>query len=76
MYVVHIKNMTLDQFLSIHQMTNAEFAFKIGRDTSTVSRIRKSKTRPDWQTAAKINAATNGAVTPNDFMPTTPQVAA
>ena len=70
MYQAHIASMNLDQYISSHSLTNAEFASLIGRDTSTVSRLRKNKTLPDWATVAKIYKATNGEVSANDFLPT------
>lgn len=61
--------MKLEAFLSETGITNAAFGRQIGRDASSVSRLRRGETRPDWETAAKIAQATNGAVTANDFMP-------
>lgn len=61
--------MKLDQYLSEHDLTDTAFAALIGRTQSSVSRLRRSETRPDWETLERIQAATNGAVTPNDFLP-------
>ena len=62
-------SMTLDEYLTQHEITDAEFAKRIERDPGTVSRLRRGLTKPDWQTMPRIFDATNGAVTPNDFLP-------
>jgi hypothetical protein len=49
--------MTLDEYLTANK----------GRATSTITRLRKGETRPDWGTADAITAATEGKVQPNDF---------
>jgi transcriptional regulator with XRE-family HTH domain len=59
--------MTLDEYLTANKETAEAFAKRIGRATSTITRLRKGETRPDWGTADAITAATEGKVQPNDF---------
>lgn len=59
--------MTLDEWIKQEALTDAEFGAKIGRDRTTVSRIRREKTCPDPATMQAIVDATGGAVEPNDF---------
>lgn len=58
----------LEAYLEANKLTDAEFAALIGKDRSSVTRLRTLKTKPTWDTAQRIAAATNGAVTPNDFI--------
>lgn len=62
-------SMTLDEYLTSKEITDADFAKRIERDPGTVSRLRRGLTKPDWQTLPRILDATNGEVTPNDFLP-------
>jgi transcriptional regulator with XRE-family HTH domain len=61
--------MRLDQYLSHIGVSDAEFGARIGRSRSAISRLRRGKTTPDWNTVSRIVVATNGAVTANDFLP-------
>jgi transcriptional regulator with XRE-family HTH domain len=61
--------MKLSEWLTLKEISDADFGVMIGRSRSAVSRLRREETQPDWETAAKIRDATNGAVTPNDFLP-------
>ena len=45
-----------------------ELAPLIKRDRATVSRIRRGKMRPDWETIRLIDKVTNGLVQANDFV--------
>lgn len=58
----------LESYLEANRLTDAEFAALIGKDRSSVSRLRAGETKPTWDTAQRIAAATSGAVTPNDFI--------
>lgn len=64
-----MRPMQLSEYLSQHNLTQKAFAALIDRDISTVSRLARGETRPDWSTVAAIEKATNGAVTANDFTP-------
>lgn len=61
--------MTLDEYLTSKNITDAAFAGIISRDPATVGRLRRGITKPDWETLPRIVEATEGAVTPNDFLP-------
>lgn len=63
--------MKLATYLAERDLTDAEFAAFIGRHASTVCRLRKGETQPDWKTVEVILQATDGAVTPNDFLSNT-----
>lgn len=59
--------MTLEQFRQIQGYTNNRLAVLVGVDKSTISRIRRGVTKPTPETARKIIALTNGAVTMGDL---------
>jgi hypothetical protein len=64
------KGMTkLDQYLAENNLSSPVFADQVGIAASTVWRLRRGDTLPDWETIRRIIAATGGAVTPNDFLP-------
>lgn len=68
MHKVHITGMKLDDYLSREKLTDEAFGSLIGRNQSTVYRLRKGVTKPDWDTVARIIAATGGAVSADDFL--------
>jgi len=53
----------LDTYLSRERIRDAEFADRIGRDRSMVSKIRRGIVRPTIDLAAIIERETNGEVT-------------
>lgn len=59
--------MHLSEYMAAQGLDDDAMAGLIGRSRPTVSRIRRRKTRPDWQTIERIKEATNGAVTADDF---------
>lgn len=61
--------MKLADYLKEKDLTGAEFATRIGRSPSTVSRIARGLHAPDWPTMLAIKAATNDAVRPEDLAP-------
>lgn len=61
--------MKLRQWLDDRDMTATAFAKAAGLDVSTITRVINGERRPDWSTLTKILDATNGEVTPNDFIP-------
>ena len=61
--------MTLNEYLKLHDRNDADFAERIRRDRTTVSRWRRGITRPEWEDVEAIVKATGGAVSPNDFIP-------
>lgn len=67
--------MKLREWLRAHDIKPVAFAAQVGRSPSTISRLLRGLTRPDWETMTAIEHATNGAVTPNDWkgLPADPQ---
>jgi transcriptional regulator with XRE-family HTH domain len=61
--------MKLADYLAERKITPSRFAADVGVPASTISRILSGDRSPSMQILAKINSATNGAVTPNDFLP-------
>lgn len=59
--------MTLADYLREQGLTARDFASRIGRDPSTVSRLARNQTRPTWDTVTAIQKATEGLVGPNDW---------
>ena len=59
--------MTLSEYLETNSLTLEAFGELIGRDKSTVSLLRRGKTKPDRETVDRIHRATDGQVTANDF---------
>lgn len=49
------------------RFSDEEVAAAINRSRATVSRIRRRKVRPDWETIEAITAFTGGLVTATDF---------
>lgn len=48
-------------------LKDEEVADAIGVSRVTVSRIRRKKVRPNWQTIAALNTFSNGKITADDF---------
>jgi transcriptional regulator with XRE-family HTH domain len=59
--------MKLSEYLQLAKVKDAEFALAIGKDRSTVSRLRRTNQRPSAETISAIARETKGAVTANDF---------
>jgi TorA maturation chaperone TorD len=59
--------MRLQAYLEQERLSASQFAGRIGRAVSTVTRIINGETTPEPETIAKIVAATGGAVQPNDL---------
>ncbi len=57
----------LAQYLKSEQMTQREFARRIGVTGATINRYVKGVSRPTWKTMPVIETATNGFVTYRDF---------
>jgi transcriptional regulator with XRE-family HTH domain len=60
--------MTLAEYLHSNGISDAEFASRIGVDTSFVFRLRKNQAGPSLKTLSAIEDATEGAVTLSDFV--------
>lgn len=59
--------MTLADYLNQHSINDDDFAAKIGRDRSSVFRLRKGSHKPPPDLMQKIAEVTDGAVLPNDW---------
>lgn len=62
--------MHLSDYMEAKGLSDDEVATAIGVDRSTVSRLRRSETRPSWKTSLAIREFTNGTVTADDFAET------
>lgn len=60
--------MKLGTYLSERRMTDREFAEKIGRERSRVTRYRQGKATPSFATITAIHNATRGKVSYRDFV--------
>lgn len=58
----------LSDYMAAQKLSDADVAQKIERSRETVSRIRRRKVRPDWDTIDRIEKFSNGEVTANDFV--------
>jgi DNA-binding XRE family transcriptional regulator len=60
--------MKLSQWMLDNGMDDAAFGALVQADRVTISRIRRGRNRPSWTLADRIQTATHGAVTANDFL--------
>jgi predicted transcriptional regulator len=60
--------MTLSEYLGRHSVSVSAFAAKVGVPPSTIWRVIKRQRDPGLDLLGKIMKATDGAVTPNDFL--------
>lgn len=60
--------MNLSDYMTAENLTDEAMAIRIGRSRTTISRLRRGKVLPDWDTMRAILDATNGAVTPDAFL--------
>ena len=63
--------MDLATFLTANGTTEQQIAVAVGCSQSTINKIKHGKVNPSLSILRAISAATNGAVTPNDFLPAT-----
>jgi DNA-binding XRE family transcriptional regulator len=59
--------MHLSHYMAANDLSDLDVAKAIERSRETVSRIRRRKVRPDWETIEKIKDFTKGACTADDF---------
>ena len=64
----------LADYMAANNLNDADVAARIERSRETVSRIRRRKVRPDWETIERIKKFTNGQVTADDFLSLAPEV--
>ena len=61
--------MTLGEYMDRFDLIDREIAEEIGVSQATVNRIRNGVQTPLFETMIRIFDATEGVVTPNDFLP-------
>jgi hypothetical protein len=59
--------MHLSDYMTLKNLDDDTVAAAIKRSRVTVSRIRRRKVRPDWETIAELETFSKGQVTANDF---------
>lgn len=59
--------MTLPEYLAANKLTPAEFAARMRKPVSTVTRLLNGERKPGYELLQAVVEATNGAVQPNDF---------
>lgn len=59
--------MHLADYMAQRGLDDQRVADEVGTDRSTISRIRRRKTRPDWQTIRRLRQWSDGAITASDF---------
>ncbi|MDP2358675.1 MAG: helix-turn-helix transcriptional regulator [Beijerinckiaceae bacterium] len=64
--------MKLQDYLRDRNIKPARFAAELGVPASTVSRLLNGERQPGIKLMERIAGATNGAVSPNDFMDSPP----
>lgn len=61
--------MTLQEYLTDRDIKPSVFAAEIGVPASTITRVLNGERSPGLDLLRTIRDKTNGAVTPNDFLP-------
>ncbi len=59
--------MHLSDYMALKNLKDEQVAEAIRRSRATVSRIRRKKVRPDWETIEAIKDFSAGKVTADDF---------
>jgi hypothetical protein len=59
--------MHLSDYMTLHNLDDDAVAAGIDRTRVTVSRIRRRKLRPNWETIEKIREFTKGESTADDY---------
>jgi transcriptional regulator with XRE-family HTH domain len=62
--------MHLSDYMAEKNLSDEQVATAIRRSRVTVSRIRRKKVRPDWETIEELEKWSRGVITPNDFRET------
>jgi transcriptional regulator with XRE-family HTH domain len=60
--------MKLKEYLALKDMTDSQFSDVLGKDRSVVTKYRLGTVTPPLEVIAKIEKATNGAVSFQDFL--------
>ena len=64
--------MRLADWMSMNGVNDDQMAERVAVDRATISRIRRGKHKPSWPILLRLQEITMGAVTPNDFMKSSP----
>jgi transcriptional regulator with XRE-family HTH domain len=59
--------MHLADYMTSRGLKDEQVADAIRRTRATVSRIRRRKVRPDWETIEALREFSNGVITADDF---------
>lgn len=59
--------MHLSEYMASKSLSDDQVADAIKRSRATVSRIRRRKVRPDWDTIEALREFSDGIVTADDF---------
>ena len=59
--------MHLSTFMQSRNLSDKQVAEAIGAKRETISRIRRRKMRPGWETIQRLRVFTKGDVTADDF---------
>jgi transcriptional regulator with XRE-family HTH domain len=59
--------MHLSDFMTLRSLSDDQVAIAIGRSRATVSRIRRRKVRPDWETILELRKWSKNNITAADF---------
>ena len=60
--------MHLSDYMAANNLSDEDVATAIERSRATVSRIRRRKVRPDWQTIEKLKEWSGGKIIADDFL--------
>lgn len=60
--------MYLSVWMARNGFDDIQFGAMVAADRATISRIRRGLSSPSWKLAARIKAATAGAVCADDFL--------
>ncbi len=60
--------MKLQDYITQSGLTDAQFAERVGVSQPHINKIRRGVVSPSLSVAERIMEATNGKVTPNDFL--------
>lgn len=64
---VYIFDMHLSDYMAARGLDDDAVAAALGRTRATVSRIRRRKVRPEWDTIELMKSWSDGAITADDF---------
>lgn len=59
--------MHLSDFMEAKRLGDEDVAAQVGRSRVTISRIRRRKVRPDWETIELLRQWSEGQISADDF---------